>query len=284
MQDSAKLLSFETRRTLNFNSSRALSIPVGRRLQFDLNRELGFDASRRLPFGRRGVLFRGYVCPVCGAAVLIDAKECDECGVAFAAAPQDKSAPANEQGRPLSRNENVKKRDKYETTQTTSRKQPQRAPEAQPPSRKAEASQRKPSYQPAAPSRPEQTKAPSQKPRTFPCPVCNAQVPTGSANCPKCTVQFAYQTPAPPADALVLCPVCDLKVASKADYCTRCGEPLSPGAIARQKSEHDALRAAGLHQPEGGPGRLGEPQRKEAATNTITWDEYMEKKKGGVYR
>jgi predicted amidophosphoribosyltransferase len=267
MQDSAKLLGFDARRALNFDSSRELSIDLNRALQFDLDRDLSFDPARPLPFGKRGVLFRGYVCPVCGAAVLLDAKECDECGVAFASAPPEPKTPAKEPGRPLSQKAAERQPPKYGPTQTTARKQPQR-----------QAARR-----PEAPGRAEAPQAPAQRPRTFQCPVCNTQVPTGSASCPKCTVQFVFEAPPPPEDALVLCPICDLRVSTKTDYCTRCGEPLSPGAIARHKRELEGMKANRV-RTETGLSKVGEPQRKESTSHTITWEEYLEKKKGGGNR
>jgi hypothetical protein len=107
----------------------------------------------------------------------------------------------------------------------------------------------------------------------------------GSATCPRCTIQFSLKTPPPPEDALVMCPICDLRVASKTDYCTRCGEPLSPGAIARHKRELESMRRNRMQAEQSGEGRLGEPQEREPASHTITWEEYLEKKKkGGGYR
>ena len=248
MQDSAKLLGFSASRALNFNSSRALSIPIDRQLQFDSDRDLSFDFSRELPYGKRGVLFRGYACPVCGAGVYADAKRCDECGVAFAAPQAERIPPKATK---------TKSQDYREQKNMQSRKAPQQ------PVKKAQPM--------AAP--------PIRKPTTFQCPVCNAPVPVGSASCPKCTVQFVFQaSPPPPEDALVLCPICDLKASSRTDYCTRCGEPLSPGAIARHKREMKVARAAG---EEPGLKRMGEPQKKQEPHNTITWEEYMKKNKGG---
>jgi len=250
MQDSAKLLGFSASRTLNFNSSRALSIPIGRPLQFDVDRNLNFDLSRELPFGKRGVLFRGYACPVCGAGVYAEAKQCDECGVVFAT-PEETGIPPTA---PRSKSQDFR-----EQKNMASR------PSQQKPMKKVQPS-------PAQPAR---------RPATFQCPVCNVQVPNGSASCPKCSVQFVFQAPPPPPqDALVQCPICDLKVSSRTDYCTRCGEPLSPGAIARHKRE---IKVTRIEAEEPGLQRMGEPQKKQETQNTITWEEYIEKKKGGGY-
>src|SRR2546427_12140981 len=79
---------------LNFNSSRDLGFSHVRELQFDLNRALVFDANRELTFhpnrdlgsGKRGVLFRGYVCENSGAVVAVDAASCDGCGAVYEAA------------------------------------------------------------------------------------------------------------------------------------------------------------------------------------------------------
>ena len=280
MQDSTKLLGFDARRALNFDSSRELAIDLNRSLQFDINRDLSFDSARSLPFGKRGVMFRGYVCPVCGAPVYIEAAKCDECGVAFAPAPQEQKLPPKDFGRPMSQTEKVKQQPKYETTRTTARKQaprgePQRSQPPQAPASKP-AMQRKVAKQPEPRRAGGEYQSSVTKPRTFQCPVCNASVPVGSATCPKCTVQFTLRTPPPPEDALVLCPICDLKVASKTDYCTRCGEPLSPGAIARHKreleaarqsrkpSEHPpgAARGRPALSPEGPSSQLAEPRLK----------------------
>lgn len=83
MKDSSKLLSFNVNRNLKFKEFRGVDFNTGRKLLFDVDRGLSFDVNRDLGFGKRGVVFRGYVCPVCGAPVAKDAAECDECGVQF---------------------------------------------------------------------------------------------------------------------------------------------------------------------------------------------------------
>ncbi|MBI5000755.1 MAG: zinc ribbon domain-containing protein [Euryarchaeota archaeon] len=83
MDDSAIYLSFKTRRSLTFQTSRPLDFDFRRELAFSTNRPLNFDFRRGVPFGKRGVTFRGYVCPVCSVAVLPDAKSCDQCGTLF---------------------------------------------------------------------------------------------------------------------------------------------------------------------------------------------------------
>ena len=69
-------LDFDHDRDLQFDSDRELGFDAGRARGFGPERDLGFDADRDLPFGRRGVVFRGYVCPVCGASVTADAPSC----------------------------------------------------------------------------------------------------------------------------------------------------------------------------------------------------------------
>src|SRR3989304_4482115 len=76
---------------LEFKPARALSSPPNRALGFDPRRDLGFDSGRGLTFqpgrdlgfGKRGRVFRGYVCPVCNAAVTAEQPKCTECGAVF---------------------------------------------------------------------------------------------------------------------------------------------------------------------------------------------------------
>jgi hypothetical protein len=79
----ANLLNFNATRDLGFSHMRELQVDLNRALNFDLNRELVFNPDRDLGFGKRGVLFRGYVCENCGAIVSVDATSCDECGAVF---------------------------------------------------------------------------------------------------------------------------------------------------------------------------------------------------------
>jgi len=83
MKDSAKLLNFNVNRELKFSVFRQVDFDTRRTLSFNLNRDLSFLTNRDLGFGKRGVVFRGYVCPVCRAPVAKDAPQCDECGVKF---------------------------------------------------------------------------------------------------------------------------------------------------------------------------------------------------------
>ncbi|HLE46066.1 MAG TPA: hypothetical protein VI915_03625 [Thermoplasmata archaeon] len=79
----ANLLNFNSSRTLEFSTARPLTFDSNRDLIFNMDRELNFNPTRDLGFGKRGVLFRGYVCANCGAIVSVDATSCDECGAVF---------------------------------------------------------------------------------------------------------------------------------------------------------------------------------------------------------
>jgi len=97
------LLEFNPDRDLLFDPDRELAFSPDRARGFDQERDLGFDPERGLPFGKKGVVFRGYVCPVCGAAVTADAPSCTDCGAVFepkkAAPPKPKAPPAPTQTR-----------------------------------------------------------------------------------------------------------------------------------------------------------------------------------------
>ena len=72
---------------LNFDPNRKLEFEPGRPLEFQPSRELDFQPNRDLGFGHRGVVFRGYICPICGALVAADATQCNECGTVFEGPP-----------------------------------------------------------------------------------------------------------------------------------------------------------------------------------------------------
>lgn len=95
----ADLLNFNPDRNLEFDAGRGLQFDSRRPLAFDPGRQLGFAPNRDLGFGRRGVVFRGFVCPVCGALATEDAKRCVECGAVFDPTPRAArpSPPAREQ-------------------------------------------------------------------------------------------------------------------------------------------------------------------------------------------
>lgn len=83
----AGYLNFDSNRKLGFDPARPLEFDSGRPLEFQPSRELEFQPNRDLGFGRRGVVFRGYICPICGALVAPDAKSCNECGTVFEGPP-----------------------------------------------------------------------------------------------------------------------------------------------------------------------------------------------------
>ncbi len=87
---------------LNFNPNRTLEFDSGRTLEFDPGRGLEFNPNRDLGFGQRGVVFRGFVCPICGALVTEDAPRCPECGTVFEGEPRaapPAASPAPETGK-----------------------------------------------------------------------------------------------------------------------------------------------------------------------------------------
>lgn len=83
----AGYLNFDPNRKLEFEPGRPLEFDAGRALDFQPSRELEFQPNRDLGFGHRGVVFRGYVCPICGALVSPDATKCNECGTVFEGPP-----------------------------------------------------------------------------------------------------------------------------------------------------------------------------------------------------
>jgi len=83
MKKTKNLLNFNVDRDLEFKAFRQVDLVFGRGLSFDIDRGLSFDASRDLGFGIRGIKFRGYVCPECGAAVTKGVDDCYNCGIRF---------------------------------------------------------------------------------------------------------------------------------------------------------------------------------------------------------
>jgi len=77
------VLDFDPNRHLGFDLDRDLSFDSGRALTFDSSRDLGFHVNRDLGFGKKGVVFRGFVCPVCGASVTETDPSCTNCGATF---------------------------------------------------------------------------------------------------------------------------------------------------------------------------------------------------------
>lgn len=82
------LLNFDSNRRLDFNTGRPLDFDIRRPLEFDPGRDLEFNENRDLGFGRRGVVFRGYVCPICGSLATETATRCTECGAVFEGPPR----------------------------------------------------------------------------------------------------------------------------------------------------------------------------------------------------
>ena len=91
----ADLLNFNPNRELDFAKGRPLEFDPRRPLEFNVGRQLEFQPNRDLGFGHRGVVFRGYVCPICGSLVTEVAKRCSECGTVFDANPRAATPPAS---------------------------------------------------------------------------------------------------------------------------------------------------------------------------------------------
>lgn len=89
----ADILNFNPERNLGFDPDRTLGFTPGRHLQFNPGRELDFQPNRDLGFGHRGIVFRGYVCPICGALASEDATKCTECGAIFESTPRAQGPP-----------------------------------------------------------------------------------------------------------------------------------------------------------------------------------------------
>ncbi|OGS46730.1 MAG: hypothetical protein A3K66_00840 [Euryarchaeota archaeon RBG_16_67_27] len=92
------ILNFNPDRGRSFDPSRGRTFDSQRPLEFDSGRNLEFNQNRDLGFGHRGVVFRGYVCPICGAIVTEDTRQCGECGTVFEVEPRaaKPTAPALE--------------------------------------------------------------------------------------------------------------------------------------------------------------------------------------------
>lgn len=88
------LLNFNPDRKLEFEPGRPLQFDIRRPLEFDPGRDLVFNENRDLGFGRRGVVFRGYVCPICGSLVTETATKCTECGAVFEGPPRASRPPS----------------------------------------------------------------------------------------------------------------------------------------------------------------------------------------------
>jgi len=75
-----EVLEFNPNRDLGFDPNRGLQFDANRDLGFDPGRDLGFAIGRDLGFGKRGPVFRGYVCPICGAQVTPANSTSGSCG------------------------------------------------------------------------------------------------------------------------------------------------------------------------------------------------------------
>ena len=157
MRDSAKLLNFNLDRELNFHAYRSIDIDTKRSLGFNMYRDLSFDLDRELGFGKRGIVFRGYMCPVCKASVAVDAPQCDECGVRFQAEPK----------------------------KSTKRISREKKAKSKPPARKAP--KQKTNKKKTSPK----TAAAKKIRDTFICPICGIPLYVGTATCPGCGLMFS---------------------------------------------------------------------------------------------
>ena len=219
MKDSSKLLSFNINRDLKFKVFRGVQFNVNRNLAFDSDRDLFFDLDRDLGFGKRGVIFRGYVCPACGAPVAKDAAECDECNIQF--------------------EQTITRKEKRSQKKSWDRGKRQRT------SPKKSSSAKK-----SAP------KSPASKTRrsTFQCPVCDKLLYVGASKCPGCDVTFSTgqkvpvtKKPAKPkaravAPEVVNCLKCNYKIPPEDKFCRRCGATKPHGSTVSwqefQSKEH----------------------------------------------
>ena len=152
MRDSTKTLKFNPNRDLGFEPSRGVDFEVRRSLSFDKSRDLLFNVDRDLEIRKRGVVFRGYVCPICGASVADDDPRCDECGVEFIqseakAKKQKPKAPEKKRSRPTGRRKRTSKSKRSKKKSRGTRK-------------------------------------------TFQCPVCGHGMYVGTKQCPSCNIEF----------------------------------------------------------------------------------------------
>ncbi len=178
----ANLLNFNSSRTLEFSTSRPLLFDSNRDLLFNSDRELNFTPNRDLGFGKRGVLFRGYVCANCGAIVGVDATSCDECGAVFE--------------QPASKGPKVGSLSPRPTPATRAAPEPRPAP---PPPAAYTPSRSPPPPSPYAPPAPP-PRAPPMSPPAAPagtgaqtsrfCPYCGARSWPGDAFCWNCGARF----------------------------------------------------------------------------------------------
>jgi len=247
MKDSSKLLNFNVNRNLKFKEFRGVSFNLNRERGFNPNRDMFFDSNRDLGFGKRGVVFRGYVCPVCGAPVAKDASECDECNVQF------QKVTTRKEKRSQKKNWSRGERHTKPPKKSASKKSPTRK---SPP--------KSPASSPKAPSK----KVAKQRRSTFQCPVCGKQLYVGTSKCPGCDVAFdigqkapvARTAPSkPPARAaapgIVYCQKCNYKIPPADKFCRRCGSKRPHGTGSPTVSWQEF-------------------QAREKKDGIVSWDEY----------
>lgn len=152
----AGYLNFDPNRKLEFEPGRPLGFEPGRPLEFQPSRELEFQPNRDLGFGHRGVVFRGYICPICGALVSPDSTKCNECGAVFEGPP---TPP------------------------------PPAPPPAAPPSGRRRGTAKTPPPAPRPPT-------PGTKAGVFYCPYCGVQLHAGDSFCWNCGTKMGGTTEA----------------------------------------------------------------------------------------
>jgi hypothetical protein len=86
-----QLLNFNPDRGLGFDASDGVDFDPRRERLFDHDRDLQFNQDRDLGFGKRGPVFRGFICPACGAAVTETQSSCAECGASFLLSPSERN-------------------------------------------------------------------------------------------------------------------------------------------------------------------------------------------------
>lgn len=83
MKSTSKLLNFNSDRKLKFTVFRDVAIRPNRNLFFNIDRKMLFNPNRQLNFGKKGVVFRTFVCSSCGHEVSPTDTRCVGCGVRF---------------------------------------------------------------------------------------------------------------------------------------------------------------------------------------------------------
>jgi len=243
MKDSAKLLNFNVNRELKFSVFRPVDFNTKRDLSFNINRDLSFSSDRDLGFGKRGVVFRGYVCPKCRAPVARDAPQCDECGVKF-------ELPAKQQ-KPKARQNNWDRNSSTQEADAISKEPVKPAPPR--------------SSRIHAPEKASQAPTPERR-STFGCPVCGKILYVGVDRCPGCAAQFAASGAVPPPpqgdsgiQTMVFCTSCNYSIPPNDRFCRSCGSPRPKGSNITQVSWDE--------------------YKSQGSGGIVSWDEYS--KRGG---